>query len=301
MSVDSLIELKNLIEDYPYCQTAQILYLLNLKRLEEDTFDMRLPYTAICANNRMKLKCVVDKVDEILEKETKRSENSHHEIKHQETIGNRIPRTVKKTNQPISIGRYGNKTISELLNLQDKIETVLPAVPSVTQSQAEEDLLLEQLRQEALAKVNERLLEIHGTEAIETNLSKPPKQKQKVNPQTLIDKVIATNPRISKVDSSDIRLNKMSHWKNKEERSLSEDSDLVSESLAQLYIAQGAPDKAREVYSLLSKKYPDKAGYFAQLSKNTQTAKTAKAKTKSKTAKTTKTTKTSKTRKSPKL
>jgi hypothetical protein len=42
---------------------------------------------------------------------------------------------------------------------------------------------------------------------------------------------------------------------------------LVSETLAQLYIAQGAPAKAREIYKTLSKTHPEKAEYFTQISK----------------------------------
>ena len=101
MSVDSLIELKNWIEDYPYCQTAQILYLLNLKRLEEDTFDVRLPFTAVCVHNRQLLKQHVEKIEEIVAKEAKKSTHSK-------------PEPIQETKS------FHNKTISDLLNLSKK-------------------------------------------------------------------------------------------------------------------------------------------------------------------------------------
>ncbi len=281
MSVDSLIELKNLIEDYPYCQTAQILYLLNLRRLEEDTFDTRLPYAAICVNNRQKLKCAVEKVDEILAKESgKPATPKADEPSENVRYSDKTPFDFQKETPNLPIRTFRNKTISELLNSQDEPK---PAPSSVTrvklpQTQVSEDFLLEQLRQEALAKVNERLIEIRKTEMVDVDFSETPKRMAAA--QDLIDKVIATNPKISKVEDSDAKSKTLSHWKIKEERSLRDDLDIVSETLALVYVAQGAPEKAREIYKTLSKKYPEKAEYFAQLSKQIKVSK-PKTKTKS--------------------
>ena len=242
MSVDSLIDLKNLVEDYPYSQSVQILYLLNLKRLGEDIFDTRLPYTAICVNDRQKLKRSVEQVENI-------STNQKSKIKNQ--------KSTELT--------FRSKTISELLNLQKPKPTpVAKPTPPQTQ-QTNDDKLLEQLRLEALAKVNDRLNEARKTLLVNTKFTETPNRM--LASQDIIDKVIATNPRISKVDNSDTKLDKFSHWKSKEEHSLREDFEMVSETLAQLYITQGAHAKAREIYKTLSKTHPEKADYFTQLSK----------------------------------
>jgi hypothetical protein len=264
MSVDSLIELKNLVEDYPYCQTAQILYLLNLKRLGEDTFDTRLPYTAIYVHNRQKLKSEVEKTEEILAK--KIPVGAKHVLPSK--VNNSEKTNVKQILRSVQDDHkksFRTKTISELLNLQKpKPESLVK-----TKKQNNDDKLLEQLRLEALAKVNDRLDEARKTMATHTNFSETPSRMAAA--QDLIDKVIATNPRISKVDDSDAKLNKLSHWKFKEEHSLREDFELVSETLAQLYIAQGAHVQAREIYKTLSKTHPEKADYFIQLSKQVKT------------------------------
>ena len=47
--------------------------------------------------------------------------------------------------------------------------------------------------------------------------------------------------------------------------SLREDWSMGSETLAQLYLKQGAPDKAIEIYRYLSLKFPEKNRYFASL------------------------------------
>jgi len=261
MSVDSLIELKNLIEDYPYCQTAQILYLLNLRRLGENTFDTRLPHTAICVSNRQKLKCAVERVEEILANESGKVRGTRYEVRGEPQKPPRTPHPAPHTIQKT----FRNKTISELLNLQDEQQKPTVTKIKLPQSQVSEDFLLEQLRQEALAKVNERLIEIRKTEMVDVEFTEKPKRITAA--KDLIDKVIATNPKISKVEDSDSKLNKLSHWKTKEELSVRENFDITSESLALLYVAQGAPEKAREIYKTLSKKYPEKAEHFAQLSK----------------------------------
>lgn len=253
MNVDSLIELKNLIEDYPYCQTFQILYLLNLRRLEEDTFNTRLPFTAICVGDRQQLKNQVEKIEEILAKDTQKSIQK---------------KSKKSASLPLSSDKstsYQSKTISDLLQLN---RTAKPLTTVKIPQKSADDILLEQLRQEALAKVSERINEIRRTKIVEVNFAETAKDKKHVvSTKELIDKVIATNPKISKVDDSDLKQKTFTHWKTKEEHSLREDYKWVSETLAQLYVEQGAPKKAQEIYKTLIQKFPEKKEYFSQLSK----------------------------------
>jgi len=295
MNVDSLIELKNLVEDCPYSQSAQILYLLNLKRLAEDTFDVRLPHTAIHVNDRQKLKQLVEQIETILAEE--KGTNPHVGARHASPSSVPYPPlaggrgvgfganyksspspaptvmepATPSTQHPATsnLTTFRSKTISELLNLK-KTKPEPIATPKPPKAlQCRDDKLLEQLRLEALAKVNDRLNEIRKTMSVGANSTETP-SRMAAN-QEIIDKVIATNPRISKVDDSDIRQSKLSHWKHKEEHSLREDFELVSETLAQLYITQGAPAKAREIYKTLSKIHPEKTNYFTQLSKQIKT------------------------------
>ncbi|MDE5742789.1 MAG: hypothetical protein K2H62_00370 [Bacteroidales bacterium] len=57
--------------------------------------------------------------------------------------------------------------------------------------------------------------------------------------------------------------------------SLREDWSMGSETLAQLYLKQGAPDKAIEIYRYLSLKFPEKNRYFAGLIRAAESAKRA--------------------------
>lgn len=58
--------------------------------------------------------------------------------------------------------------------------------------------------------------------------------------------------------------------------SLREDWSMGSETLAQLYLKQGAPDKAIEIYRYLSLKFPEKNRYFAGLIRAAEDAKGGK-------------------------
>ena len=82
-------------------------------------------------------------------------------------------------------------------------------------------------------------------------------QEEPSDARALIDRFIATQPKIGKmreVDSS------VEQWARE---SVMEDPTLVTETMARIYAKQGKMGKARKAYRLLALKYPAKSTYFA--------------------------------------
>jgi hypothetical protein len=75
----------------------------------------------------------------------------------------------------------------------------------------------------------------------------------------LIDKIISNLPKTPKVSTSA----SFYSAENKAKESLLETEDLVTETLAQIYAAQGNIHKAIRAYEILSLKFPQKNTYFA--------------------------------------
>lgn len=91
----------------------------------------------------------------------------------------------------------------------------------------------------------------------ETEVEEPTGDKRPISRQDLIDRFLAESPRMSPPQ-------KMALGKGNIARaSLEEDDSLMTETLARVYTEQGLYDKAIKAYRLLSLKYPEKSGYFA--------------------------------------
>ncbi len=77
--------------------------------------------------------------------------------------------------------------------------------------------------------------------------------------ESIIDKFIRENPNISRPKSEFYNPSNMAKW------SAEEDDDLVSETLANVYLGQGLIKKAISTYEKLGLIYPHKMSYFAAL------------------------------------
>ena len=95
-----------------------------------------------------------------------------------------------------------------------------------------------------------------------------------IDPNELIDRFLSNNSdrdlAIHPDDSRDYEAF------NPDRGSLNEDWSMGSETLAQIYLKQGAPDKAIEIYRSLSLKFPEKNRYFAGLIREAEETKTKK-------------------------
>ena len=80
---------------------------------------------------------------------------------------------------------------------------------------------------------------------------------------TLIDKFLSSNPTIQSRKSSEEITSSDERQDEILKKSLSENDEIVTETLAMIYFQQKKYDKALESFRKLSLKYPEKSAYFA--------------------------------------
>lgn len=218
-------EIENIIEEFPYFQPAHALYLKGLKNKESIKYNQALKTTAAYTTDRSIL------FDYITSKTFNQNEISLH-IKHNsEHIKNII------VNDSNHISADTKPTPEQTLNIGRPL----------TFNNTETHSFSEWLKITTFAPIHRK------------PTSKKPEEKKVLSINKnfeLIDKFLSNNPKIepAKVPQSGGNLAKT----QKEQH-----EGLMTETLAQIYLEQKNYKKAIQSYKILSLKYPEKSGFFA--------------------------------------
>jgi hypothetical protein len=271
--------LEKLTEEYPYFQVAHLLLAKKLyqsgKTLE---FNNYLKKAAIYATDRKKLYHLIHTTEKVIQqqpitqkKEIPLSESIKEESKTlnaQEILSQRLeeisakkkvnnqanenkesePGVEKKNIEEKKDIKYGYFSVEELLELPEETK-------EITTPKVEDSVSKDVPKSSKLSFKDWLHYYSEGKKENSNNVNSPEEEKPK--PQDLIDKFIKEEPRISPVK------NNFFSPVNMARKSVIEQDDLVSETLANIYYAQGNLPKALHMYEKLSLKYPEKSAFFA--------------------------------------
>tara|TARA_B110000091_G_scaffold57026_1_gene62581 strand:- start:321 stop:1082 length:762 start_codon:yes stop_codon:yes gene_type:complete len=224
-------KLKAIIDTFPYFQSARALYLKGLKNQDSFKYNNELKVTAAYTTDRTVLFDFIT--------------------------------CLKFTPQKEGIHQTKVENISEEKPIEIEIKQAGKASPSISKSLVKAEEHLQIGKPISFTKTENysfnQWLQLSTKKPINREEISKNKPNKKVG---IIEKFIQNNPKISPL-SKDKNVS-ISVTKNKQ------DSSLMTETLAKVYLEQKKYENAIQAYRILSLKYPEKSGFFADQIKRIQ-------------------------------
>lgn len=250
VSLSDISVLQDEIEKYPYFATLRILLLYGLKNADHPEFERELKKTSIHAPSRVALyhylkKEKQQKIEEADEIKEEISNVAEVETKEEPVIAH-IPEEIEETNIQPEIDESSDNLITETADSETEEE------------KSDLEFFVNEIAEEEEA---DDTSEHTFMEWLNFSAEPAKKQEYKLSEKEikfqLIDEFIEKSPKIPPADKS-----RVTEVKPAESTRTQEYSDLMTETLAEIYTEQRKYDKAIRAYRILSLKYPDKSNYF---------------------------------------
>ncbi|RLD29334.1 MAG: hypothetical protein DRI75_03680 [Bacteroidetes bacterium] len=271
ISVQQTNAVKTIVDEFPYFQSARAIYLKGLKNKESFKYNQELKITAAYTTDRSIL------FDFITSKEFLQNEISQHIKQNTEHL-----KEIEVTDiEDISI----NKSVVIDDTLRQYIRDSKPILdPALFEAKTEDNFIPKEEAFEIdttqIKQTPEEKLEIGKPLAFDKNeehsfsewlkitsfkpiireenniQEKPIQDNSKAKKFELIDKFITAKPKIKPV-------NKESATFNIANAQMLPPETLMTETLARIYLEQKNYKSAIQSYKILSLKYPEKSGFFA--------------------------------------
>lgn len=277
LNVNTLTELKEILEEYPFFQIGRMLWLKNLHQLDSIKYNSELKTGAAYITDRSKLYQLINKpIKSMAEADCNESDEDKTEIQ----------APIKTEKAPISIEPDAPRTTTEnYLNAADELTDDngnsyrFSANSTRTQKNEDdnEDILfpsadlldyeITSSQSYALPQVSE--LEVNPDENrsfsdwLHIMHYSSPQQKgegteNRKKGMDLIDNFLSAKPETTPI--SDKKVKEL----DLEQKNTDPQEEILSETLANIYIKQGHKNKAIAIFEKLHLKYPEKSVYFAR-------------------------------------
>jgi hypothetical protein len=275
-------EVNELIEVFPYFQSAHLLQLKVMYTNEDVKFENQLRASAIHVGDREVLYWLLNDRSSSEEQKTKLKEQ---DISKKEIISDTQQTVIESARNSESMINEIEKNSGETKNIENpatfnskSAHSVLIATEADETEPAGAVFLLDEETSPSDDKVffmdpgfslpdRSDLLELDlddgakllpGENTLSDEPDKTGKNTNKLLQSELIDKFIIANPRIEPhKDKTIVPTEDISKL------FVEESASLVSETLAKIYVSQGYYSKAIDIYEKLSLKFPEKSSYFA--------------------------------------
>ncbi|MFV0247650.1 MAG: hypothetical protein ACK5H1_01635 [Tenacibaculum sp.] len=247
---EDLSELKSAVKKFPYFQAARALHLKALKNNENFKYNSELKITAAYTTDRKVLfdficskKFQSRKIKpEIKEKKLSLENNNKQNLK-TPAFDKGIEKDIETANKELNLGKPFQFNKNEVFSFNQWL--------SLSSKKAI-------LRNPKTTKANNKKTDLKTPDQ-ETENTEQKKAKQNL----IINRFIENSPKItrpSKTSTSDFKV-----------QQISQNTQIMTETLAKVYLEQKKYDSAIKAYKILSLKYPKKSSFFANQIKHIKT------------------------------
>ncbi len=267
----SLHELTDLAHQFPYCSTIQSLLAMNLYLENNVLYDSQLRLAASLMYDRNILRHHISKISKINEhlslpdeyraaakpstdtaEEESKTAPSPFDSTPGETPTAETLRTIPPDEANLKQDEPALDTATQQFEEQAVVETDTLLEDA---EEAEKEALKKKSLEELKAIISDRIKLMESSKRSQPAAS----ATQTINKNELIDTFIKNAPTISRTKAEFFNPVSVA------QQSVVDQENIVSETLANIYIQQGHADKAISVFEKLSLKYPEKSSYFAAL------------------------------------